>query len=269
MGDIMDLKPRDICPEARAFYEKCWEHPGACLGKAELSRLEVFLQGWSFGFGGREVPVLLPEGFSEYAAERYGEVRSLSAIGYAAAFGQRGDRSIDEFFRLLNEYLVKLGHEPLREPKNSRDDEVKNGICPIYYPDLKALALSYMNTFNAPPWNDCWTEETAFDRVDGLLCGYGRFGYAAWQEGSLTGSVISEREFYYDGVVCRIIELWTDPAYRGRGIGRRLIEEVRRSAGGNVYLITKKTPETVGFYGKCGFSANGSMCVMQTDNKSR
>ena len=151
MGDIMDLKPRDICPEARAFYEKCWEHPGACLGKAELSRLEVFLQGWGFGFGGREVPVLLPDGFSEYAAEQYGEVRSLSAIGYAAAFGQRGDRSIDEFFRLLNEYLVKLGYEPLREPKNSRDDEVKNGICPIYYPDLKALALSYMNTFNAPP----------------------------------------------------------------------------------------------------------------------
>ena len=42
-----------------------------------------------------------------------------------------------------------------------------------------------------------------------------------------------------------------------------------RYEGGNVYLITKKTPETVGFYEKCGFSADDGMCVMQTDNKSR
>ncbi|WP_294475607.1 hypothetical protein [uncultured Ruminococcus sp.] len=52
-------------------------------------------------------------------------------------------------------------------------------------------------------------------------------------------------------------------------MGQKLRNAAGRYAGGNVYLITKKTPETVGFYGKCGFSANGSMCVMQTDNKSR
>ena len=42
-----------------------------------------------------------------------------------------------------------------------------------------------------------------------------------------------------------------------------------RYEGGNVYLITEKTPETVDFYEKCGFSADDGMCVMQTDNKSR
>ena len=52
-------------------------------------------------------------------------------------------------------------------------------------------------------------------------------------------------------------------------MGQKLRNAARRSAGGNVYLITKKTPETVGFYEKCGFSADGGMFVMQTDNKSR
>ena len=173
---------------------------------------------------------------------------------------------MEKFFSLLSDYLVSLGYAPIPVPKKVQGSHDKDGICPIYFPELEQLSISYMKTFNAPPWNDSWTEETAFERMRTLMQGRERFGYAVWQQGSILGAVICEREGYYNGEVCRIIELWTDPEHRGKGLGRQLIEEVRKHSGCGIYLITKKTPETVGFYEKCGFAADEGMCVMQSDN---
>ena len=73
-------------------------------------------------------------------------------------------------------------------------------------------------------------------------------------------------EKYFDGEVFRIVELWTDPERRGKGLGRRLLEEMKRwvgtQDGARMYLITMKTAETVGFYERCGFTEDGGMCVM-------
>ena len=274
----MDNKPRDICPEARAFYTACRARPGMFISNimcgADLGALEHFLNGWGYACsefdeegrfcGNRaDAPVLLPEGFDDYVAAHYGERLSLRAIGYVQYFEHGGDNAIEKFFSLLSEYLVSLGYEPIPVPKKVHGIPDKEGICRISQPELEQLSLSYMKTFNAPPWNDSWTEDTAFERMRTLLWGSGRFGYAVWEKGSILGAVICEREQYYDGEVCRIIELWTDPAHRGKGYGRALIEQVKKRSSGGIYLMTKRTPETVGFYEKCGFSVDGSMCVMQ------
>ena len=263
----MENRPSDLSAEVREFYKKLKSRPGMYLGSDSLKALWHFIDGLitcGHEFGGETKRVFIPEGFNEFVGEHYGERMSFNSFHYVLHFEGDDSSSFSSWFALLDEYLVSLGYEPLRVPEIKTGDVRREGICAIHYPVLGELAASYMRVFNSPPWNDSWTEKTAYQRMHDLFRSQGFHGYACWEDGKLLGAVMGETEHYFDGKVFRIIELWTDTSCRGRGIGRRLIEEVRTNDCGNVYLITKNTPETVGFYKKCGFVTDGDMCVMHS-----
>ena len=263
----MDSRPADLSAEVREFYKKLRSRPGMFLGSDSLKALWHFIDGMSSHealFGGETKRVFIPDGFNEFVEKHYGEHFTFNSFHFVLHFEGDSGSSFSKWFSLLDEYLVSLGYEPIPVYENISTAVRYDGICAIHHPVLNELAESYMRVFNSPPWNDSWTINTAYQRMHDLFRSQGFHGYAYWEDGKLLGAVMGETEHYFDGKVFRIIELWTDPSCRGRGIGRGLIEAVRNNDCGNVYLITKNTPETVGFYRKCGFDIDGGMCVMHS-----
>ena len=64
----------------------------------------------------------------------------------------------------------------------------------------------YVETFNAPPWNDAWTEETAGKRLGQMAAAETFYGICAFEEEVLCGMVLGFSEQFYDGVLFEIKE---------------------------------------------------------------
>ena len=74
-----------------------------------------------------------------------------------------------------------------------------------------------------------------------------------------------------DGVL-EIKNIATVPEHQGKGYARAMLRYIEDNYKGHYSVLqvgTGDSPLTVPFYEKCGFSADGGMCVMQMDNKSR
>lgn len=67
--------------------------------------------------------------------------------------------------------------------------------------DLASLAAMYVETFNAPPWNDAWTSETAGTRLRQMAEAETFYGICAYEEDVLCGMVLGFAEQFYDGVL--------------------------------------------------------------------
>ena len=149
--------------------------------------------------------------------------------------------------------------------------DVKTGVFAVKEDDLEALADCYAATFNAPPWNDAWTSDTACQRLRELYDTPGFCGLADWEDGRAVSALLGAGESYFDGKVFRITELWTDSAYRSKGFAKALVLalEQRLCEDGykRIYLITLKDPSTLGFYELSGFSGSADMCVLEKDIK--
>ena len=52
--------------------------------------------------------------------------------------------------------------------------------------DLASLAAMYVETFNAPPWNDAWTPETAGTRLRQMAEAETFYGICAYEEDALS-----------------------------------------------------------------------------------
>jgi GNAT superfamily N-acetyltransferase len=72
------------------------------------------------------------------------------------------------------------------------------------------------------------------------------------------------------GGSAELISMWVDPAYRGQGIGRRLVEHVldwARSNGANsVSLwVTESNSPAIELYARCGFRSTGETQSLPSD----
>lgn len=122
--------------------------------------------------------------------------------------------------------------------------------------DLPALAKIYMDTFNAEPWFEKWTEKTAQKRLSSVLSHSSSFGLVSEDDGKIVGMILGEEEQYFDGVVFNVKEFCVRNELRGKGIGKVLLAEFENRLKGrgirSVLLFT--APEDVGFYQKSGYS---------------
>ena len=132
--------------------------------------------------------------------------------------------------------------------------------------ELDAYAALFASVFNAAPWHDAWTPETARRRI-GQMMHTGTFlGKALRQDGELCGLIWGQFEQFYDGMHFQIQEFCVGTASQGQGIGSALLcaLEQELSARGvvNIFLITSRGGRTEGWYGRHGFRTSDSMILM-------
>lgn len=87
----------------------------------------------------------------------------------------------------------------------------------------------------------------------GVECNYKQFSFLANNEEGIPIGLITAHTAFLD---IHIVEMWVDEGYRGKGIGRKLVEQLEARFNGtkynniNVYSSAFEAPE---FYQKCGF----------------
>lgn len=131
---------------------------------------------------------------------------------------------------------------------------------------LDELALLYVETFNAAPWNDEWTFETARKRLQWMIQTEVSFGLCVYLDGKMCGAVLGATEQFYDGLMFEVKEYWVKNEMRGKGIGSKLFAEMEqclRDRGvKNMILITARGDATEHFYHKQGMVTDPDMVFM-------
>ena len=137
----------------------------------------------------------------------------------------------------------------------------------MQYKHLQELAQLYVQTYNAPPWNDEWNEETAYQKLSQMMHCEGFLGIVSIDShGTITGMIIGEKEIYFNCIQFFIKDFCVAYKLRGTGIGSELMKELERqliSMGiRRMYLFTSRTDDTEGFYQKRGFTSWDDMVMM-------
>ena len=131
---------------------------------------------------------------------------------------------------------------------------------------LDELVRLYVDTFNAAPWNDEWTFETARKRLYMMLHTEVSFGLCVYHEGQMCGALLGAMEQFYDGLMFEVKEFWVKNKMRGNGIGSKLFAEMERCLKErgvkNIILITAKGDATEHFYHKQGMGTDPDMVFM-------
>ena len=131
---------------------------------------------------------------------------------------------------------------------------------------LDELTDLFVDTFNAPPWNDLWSHEQARTRLRDIMRMPNFCGAAEYREGRLVGMLMGHGEQSYDGMHFQILELCVANDMKGQGIGGRMIREfmeyLDRKGVTSVYLLTMRGAASEDFYAGQGFRTVEEMCVM-------
>jgi GNAT superfamily N-acetyltransferase len=130
---------------------------------------------------------------------------------------------------------------------------------------LSAAARLYVDVFNAEPWNDAWTVDTAQKRLSDMLATPGAFGLVVRPHDPVA-VLIGYSEQWYDGTHFYLKEMYVASRHQGTGIGTRLIrrlEHVLRQQGvDRVYLLTERSGPAADFYARLGFYRSEKMAMM-------
>jgi len=131
---------------------------------------------------------------------------------------------------------------------------------------LPEIVDMYIDAFNAPPWNDKWTRETATKRLRQMINCEGFMGLVCCKDNILSGMILGNVEHYFDCTQFHIKEFCVRLDLRGSGVGAQLLRafESRLEACGveKLYLFTSRTDETELFYQKRGYSCWNDMVMM-------
>lgn len=137
---------------------------------------------------------------------------------------------------------------------------------PLSVHDLQVVTALYCEVFNAPPWNDAWMADTACSRLRDIPTPPGSLGLLAWQDGQLAGCILGYCEQWFDGVDFYLKEIFVYPTFQRRGIGTRMLHELKRTLSDRgvhrIYLLTERDGAAAGFYGAQGFYKSPRMAMM-------
>lgn len=129
---------------------------------------------------------------------------------------------------------------------------------------LPACASLYVETFNAPPWNESWRTEDATLRLGDFLGTPRAHGVRlSDSDDRLVGFALGhlERSGAEDHFLLK--EMCVRTSEQRRGHGTELLEALADRLGGvrNWYLLTARNSDASAFYEKNGFRPAGRMGV--------
>lgn len=115
-----------------------------------------------------------------------------------------------------------------------------------------------METYNAPPWNDQWTEALAFERICEMMDCRGAYGLVCYDDDNNFADVIlGNSEIYFNCKQFFIKDFFVALPLQGKGIGSTLMSEFEKRLAARVidkvYLITSKGERTEDFYKNAAF----------------
>lgn len=135
--------------------------------------------------------------------------------------------------------------------------------------DIPEIVELYIETFNAAPWNDGWTVETAGKRLHQMINVEDFYGLLAFEDGQLRGMILGCMEQYYDGLVFNIREFCIRNNLRGRGIGSEIFRQFEtdlKSLGvTRLILFTSRGEQTEHFYHRQGLHSMDGLVLMGKD----
>lgn len=134
--------------------------------------------------------------------------------------------------------------------------------------DFGACAKELMKAFKDAPWNENWTYEQAYTRIDELMSARVSRGYVAYDNDQVVSMLCGRITTYLD-----FKELWVDefsvhPDYQRKGIGSQMMQYVREELEKEpetisyMVLTTEKDYPSVDFYKKNGFGVDDSTVFM-------
>jgi aminoglycoside 6'-N-acetyltransferase I len=130
---------------------------------------------------------------------------------------------------------------------------------------LEECARLLVATFNAEPWNDEWTLDTAKKELTWTMGVPGFVGLVSLDEGVVAFATgyrepDDRREVFYLKTFC------VKPDAQGTGVGSRLLgylrEHLDKGGVNTIYLITHRGTPAEAFYRKNGYTVNPEDIVM-------
>ena len=123
--------------------------------------------------------------------------------------------------------------------------------------DFGACRDLFIEVFNAPPWNNQWTEATAAVRLRDFIDQKRFLGFTLWEGEVLLGAAICRVTSYYTGDQIYVEELFVRPDCQRGGHGTalmRALEVYAREHGiVGITLLTGREYPSFGFFRKCGY----------------
>ncbi len=139
-------------------------------------------------------------------------------------------------------------------------------IRKIIEKDLDILSELFVSVFNSKPWNEKWTKEWAYERLNIIFKSYQFYGYVAEKGGTPIGAVFSRIGSYKGELELEIMENFISNHEQRKGVGSALMGELKRQAEkkGIVCLVlqTDKTTFAKDFYLKYGFQGHEENLLM-------
>ena len=130
---------------------------------------------------------------------------------------------------------------------------------------LAAAAQLYVDVFNAEPWNDTWTVETAHKRLAEIFATPGAIGLVVRPQDPIA-ALIGYTEQWFDGQHFYLKELYVAPGHQRSGIGTMLIRSLegllQEKGVDRVYLLTDHDGPAAAFYLRLGFYRSPRMTMM-------
>ncbi len=129
-------------------------------------------------------------------------------------------------------------------------------IRKISQSDIRELANIMVEVYNAPPWNDSWTEKTASDSLVTLLAYPDFCGNIIADGDKIIGAIIGNIRKYARETTYYINEFFILDKYRRRGVATSLytytIEELKKCGVNGAFFTTLKNTPAYSFYTKQG-----------------
>ena len=129
---------------------------------------------------------------------------------------------------------------------------------------LGACVALYVETFNAPPWNESWNAEDAAQRLGDFLATPRAHGVCSRDsDGELLGFAVGhlERSGADDHFLLK--EMCVRTSMQRKGHGTRLLDALAEHLGDvrHWYLLTARDSDASAFYERNGFRPAGRMGV--------
>ena len=126
--------------------------------------------------------------------------------------------------------------------------------------DYKKISLIFREEYTKSPYQEKWTEVSAFEKIKEYSQGNVVLVIEEPQAKEIIGFIMFNEFLWDDGPRILIDEIVVTEKFQGQGIGRKLMEEAERISKNKgkvgITLIAHKKAKSIGFYEKLGFKEN-------------